>query len=62
MKYDIYFCLVHQSAVKRLENMFAGDNNDGYDARILPSACPLECCANDSKYLCLIKHTIILLK
>ncbi|KAL4089107.1 hypothetical protein QTP88_024179 [Uroleucon formosanum] len=37
----------HQSAVKKLENMFAGDNNDGYAARILPSACPLECCAND---------------
>ncbi|KAL4089100.1 hypothetical protein QTP88_024172 [Uroleucon formosanum] len=37
----------HQIAVKRLENAFPGDNNDGYDSRILPSSCPLECCAND---------------
>ncbi|XP_029345133.1 prostaglandin G/H synthase 1-like [Acyrthosiphon pisum] len=39
-------CL-HQNSVKRLENVFAGSNNGGYGPRILPSACPLECCAND---------------
>jgi len=48
----IYFCLVHQSSVKRLEYVSTDvDYNVEYVERLLPPARPLKCCENDGKYL-----------